>query len=192
MSINIFVSEFLKPYDVNGKMTQKWESDINQRKLKKVLKIMAKDPDKPKRGKSGFLFFCEEKRPIIKESNRDMKVKEVVQVLGVMWRKLKLDGNTKQYDDLSLDDRERYKNDMEEYNKKIKNEKSLKSKKTVITTVIKEKVTTTAVENFMKSKKKKVQEKRNDLNEIQIEKLLRDKWKKLPVAKRMKYINKDA
>ena len=185
MSINIFVSEFLKGVDKDGTILRKWESIKNQRQLRKVLKENNKDPLKPKRGKSGFLFFCDEQRPVIKENNKDIKVKEVVSQLGILWRQLKKDGLTEQYDILSSKDRERYRMEMIEYRKKIKTTATPRIKKAI--SVKKQ----TPLELYIKSKKIKLRGKHPDLNDETMDKLLKERWKKLPLVKRIKYIVDD-
>jgi hypothetical protein len=185
MSVNTFVSEFLQQYDREGTLLKKWESIKNQRKLKKILKENNKDPTKPKRGKSGFLFFCDEKRPLIKESNKDIKVKEVVSQLGTLWQELKKDGKTEQYDILSEKDRERYRIEMVVYRNKIKS--GIATPKVKKTPRKKE----TPLDLYIKSKKMKLRDKNPELNDATMEKLLKDRWKKLPLAKRLKYIIDD-
>jgi hypothetical protein len=184
-AVNIFVSDFLQQYDRDGSILRKWESVKNQRKLKKILKEKSKDPDKPKRGKSGFLFFCDENRPLIKEKNKDIKVKEVVSQLGILWRQIKEEGKTEQYDALSEKDRERYRLEMIAYKNKQKS--GIDTPKIRKTPRRKE----TPLELYMKSKKIKLKEKHPDLNDQTMEKLLKDRWKKLPLAKRIKYIVDD-
>ncbi len=39
-----------------------------------------KDPNAPKKFKTAYLFFCEEQRPILKESNPGMKFGEISRV----------------------------------------------------------------------------------------------------------------
>ena len=109
MNINSFVSDFLNEYDRTGLLLKKWTSVKNQRKLKKFLKDNQKDPLKPKRGKSGFLYFCDEQRPILKENNKNITVKEIVSQLGKLWRQLKDKNETEKYDILSIQDRDRYR-----------------------------------------------------------------------------------
>jgi hypothetical protein len=181
MSINIFVSDFLQQHDKDGIILRKWESVKNQRKLKKILKDRNKDPMKPKRGKSGFLFFCDENRPIIKQNNKDITVKEVVSQLGTLWRQLKEDGKTEKYDLLSCKDRERYKDEMILYKKRKNPTTTPKSRKTPVKKQ-------TAIDLYIKSKKAKVKTKHPELTDGLIEKSLKDRWKRLPLAKRMKYI----
>ena len=80
-------------------------------KLKKV-----RDPDKPKRAKSGFFFFCEEKRPALMEEWRQnqgkVNIGEISKKLGKMWKGLK---NRTKYDDLNANDKIRYQEAMENY-----------------------------------------------------------------------------
>lgn len=180
MSVNTFVLDFLRQHDKDGgAIIRKWESVKNQRKLKKILKDKNKDPAKPKRGKSGFLFFCDENRPLIKQSTEGITVKEVVSQLGTLWQQLKKEGQTGKYDLLSTKDRDRYKDEMIEYNKKKKNPtmtpKTPRNKQT-------------SLDLYIKSKKARVKTKHPELTDGLIEKSLKDRWKKLPLAKRMKYI----
>ena len=187
---NIYVLEFLKSFDNTKIISKHWESVKNQKKLKKILKnsMIKKDPAKPKRGKSGFLFFCDEMRPVIKLTNHEITVKEVVSQLGVLWQQLKIDGNTAPYEDQSIKDRERYRTEMEEYRKRIKTipvktpANSVKVKKTPCEKKV------TAFDNYLKSKKNKVKEKHPDIEEGELIQVLKNKWKKLALNKRAKYI----
>jgi len=118
------ISEFVVSLIESNKssnLIDAWKSKKNQEMLGKVIKknnIMIKDPDKPKRGKSGYLYFCAEYRDKIKKENPQMTVKEVVRKLGVLWQKMKVDGNNmevKKFEKMSLDDRNRYKTEMDTY-----------------------------------------------------------------------------
>lgn len=180
MNINSFVSDFLNEYDKTGLLLKKWTSVKNQRKLKKFLKDNQKDPLKPKRGKSGFLYFCDEQRPILKENNKNITVKEIVSQLGKLWRQLKDDNETEKYDLLSIQDRDRYRDEMVTYKKKkgshspvVKSKKDSKE---------------TALQLYVKSKTPRMREKNPSVADGAIEKSLKEKWKRLPLAKRMKYI----
>ena len=60
------------------------------RKSKK--KGKKKDKNAPKRGKSAYLFFCNDKRAEIKEElGEDAKATEVTSRLGELWNELKED-----------------------------------------------------------------------------------------------------
>ena len=56
-------------------------------KTKKV--SSPKDPNKPKRGKSAYIFFCGEARVEVKEEMDDAKPQEVMRELGIRWKTLK-------------------------------------------------------------------------------------------------------
>ena len=196
-NINIFVLDFLKQYDSEGLMVKQWESLKNQKKLKKVIKnSTSKDPSKPKRGKSGFLFFCDEMRPIIKLSNNQITVKEVVSQLGVMWQQLKLEGKIEKYEKESEKDRKRYRTEMENYKMKVK--KVTTSNVTIVAPPRTPKTPcgvkktprekkNTPLENYIKSKKNKVKEKNPVMDEETIVEHLKEKWKKLSTTKKNKY-----
>jgi hypothetical protein len=83
---------------------------------------------------------------------------------------------------------ERYRAEMEEYRKRIKAipvktpANSVKVKKTPCEKKV------TAFDNYMKSKKNKVKEKHPDIEEVELIQVLKNKWKKLPLNKRAKYI----
>ena len=84
------------------------------------MKIKAKkDPNLPKKAKSGFMFFCDEHRPKLideqRKKNKKVVISEVAKALGASWKKLK--SKTK-YDKLAAKDKERYAEAMSEYNEK--------------------------------------------------------------------------
>lgn len=72
---------------------------------------MSKKESKPKRGLSAFMFFCNEKRPEVKEKYPDMKFGEVGKKLGEMWNNLS-DDKKEPYKQKALKDKERYSNEM--------------------------------------------------------------------------------
>ena len=72
-----------------------------------------KDPDAPKRGKSGYLFFCSAKRLDVKEElGEDAKTTEITSRLGELWTELKNDESRGEelalYLQMATDDKERY------------------------------------------------------------------------------------
>ena len=79
-----------------------------------------KDPNKPKRAKSAYLFFSDAMRQKVmtkmkKKSKGSIKISEVAKELGAMWKKL----NSKDkvpYEKQAEKDRERYRDEMEAYN----------------------------------------------------------------------------
>jgi len=68
--------------------------ELSQKYLGEKLKIKApKDPNKPKRGKSAFMFYCDKHRPKLIEAQRKgggkVNIGEVAKTLGAGWKKLK-------------------------------------------------------------------------------------------------------
>jgi hypothetical protein len=95
--------------------------ELSEKYLGEKLKIKApKDPNKPKRGKSAFMFYCDKHRPnLIEEQRKKGKVNigDVAKTLGAGWKKLK-DTQRKPFDALALKDKERYEKAIAEYNEK--------------------------------------------------------------------------
>uniref|UniRef100_A0A6C0BYF1 HMG box domain-containing protein n=1 Tax=viral metagenome TaxID=1070528 RepID=A0A6C0BYF1_9ZZZZ len=83
------------------------------------LKIKAKkDPNKPKRAKSAYLFFCDDKRPALLNNLRKKKQKVVLadisRMLGKLWNDCN-DIKRQVYIELSTKDKQRYEEAMEAY-----------------------------------------------------------------------------
>ena len=94
-----------------------WE--VKQSEPKKPKK--PRDPTKPKGATSAWMYFCKEKRPIVKakmeRKSKDAKVKmtDVTKELGAMWKKCKEAKKDKKYIKLAAADKERYTSEMEDY-----------------------------------------------------------------------------
>jgi len=77
-----------------------------------------KDPNKPKKPKSGFLFFCDEVRGKIiethKKENGKVVIGDVAKELGKRWKKL-TNSNKKKYTEMKEEDKNRYAQQMESY-----------------------------------------------------------------------------
>ena len=95
--------------------------ELSQKYLGEKLKIKApKDPNKPKRAKSAFMFYCEKHRPKLIEDQRKVgkvNIGDIAKILGKGWKKLK-DSQRKQFDASALKDKDRYANAIGEYNEK--------------------------------------------------------------------------
>lgn len=61
----------------------------------------------PKKNKSAYLFFCEDKRPEVKDAFPDMKGTEVMSELGRLWKELS-DEEKEQYNEQAAEDKEKY------------------------------------------------------------------------------------
>lgn len=192
-NINKFVLEFIEINKSNENIDELWTCKKNQQLLLKTLKknnVKIKDPEKPKRGKSAFLFFCDENRKKIKKKYPEMSVKEIVSKLGTDWQILK-DSNSEEidrYEQMSIKDRNRYKNEMRTYipilNRKIDIKKSTKKPSKRRSKRTQEEI---MFDNFLKNKKTRAKKSHPELDSKGIIEYIKSKWEKLPDEKKKKY-----
>ena len=221
-NISQFVLDFIQN-NKNPNLCDAWNSKRNQEQLVKIIKknnIIIKDPQKPKRGKSGYLFFCAEYREKMKQEFPELSVKEIVSKLGILWKKLKKENSpeVKKFEQMSLDDRNRYKDEMTDYvplirkiNKKekkivtddgiingndnnnitsvIENEKN-KQKEEKNLKRSKKKEKDDGYSKFIRSKRNKTRKTHPELDSEGILKYLAQKWEKFPDIKKEKYRKK--
>ena len=83
-------------------------------KTKKFKKAMAADKNKPKKGKSAYIYFGIEQRANIVAANPEAKNTEIMALVGVEWGKL-TDEQKVPYETNSTKDKERYTKEMETY-----------------------------------------------------------------------------
>jgi len=76
--------------------------------------VRKKDPNKPKRSMSSFMFFANAKRSEVKQSYPDLKITEVGKKLGEMWKMLSSD-EKKIYEEQASRDSERYQREKANY-----------------------------------------------------------------------------
>ena len=128
-TINTFINKFLMENldsEDHGVLMEAWNSEGTQKELQKLLPSSAKkikDPNAPKRGKSSYLFFCEDHRDAAKErleeAGGDYKATDVTKMLGTMWTELKEDVKRKKefanYEKKSKEDKERYEREIANY-----------------------------------------------------------------------------
>jgi hypothetical protein len=93
--------------------------ELSQKFLGMPLKIKAlKDPNKPKRAKTSYLYFCEEKRPPIfaeyRKNNQKIIIGDVAKQLSKLWNNI-TEEDKLTYIALSETDRQRYLDEMEVY-----------------------------------------------------------------------------
>ena len=87
--------------------------ELTENILGKKLKIKKqKDPLQPKKAKSGFLFFCDEFRPVIKEKFPKYSMGDTMKELGKMWGECT---DKDKYIKLSNNDKDRYYEELEVY-----------------------------------------------------------------------------
>lgn len=94
--------------------------DMVKKFLCEPVKMKAlKDPNKPKRAKSAYLFYCDDHRQKILDTMRKKKKKvniaDVSKQLGAKWGGLS-DSAKAPYEAKAQADRERYQEEMEQYN----------------------------------------------------------------------------
>lgn len=80
-----------------------------------------KDPNKPKRAGTAYLFYCNDKRPALmaalKKKGKKINVGKLQQQLGKSWKTLS-DKAKKPFLELAAKDTVRYKEEMDEYTSK--------------------------------------------------------------------------
>ena len=130
-NINAFVEAFITEHGSED-MVAMWQSEDIQSEFMKLAEQVKtkgktkgsgkKDPNKPKRGKSAYLFFCADHRLDVNEQlGDDAKATEVTAELGRMWNELKESGKEAdkqkliRYENAAKADKERYLADMEGY-----------------------------------------------------------------------------
>ena len=94
--------------------------ELVEKYLGTQLKIKAlKDPLRPKRARTAYLYYCNDKRPGIMKKMRKKKEKinvgAIQKQLGKIWGTMS-DADKAPYAKLSEADKERYKEEMEVYN----------------------------------------------------------------------------
>ena len=113
--------------DINSQ----WQSEENHKAINDLLKKFApkakrsdklKDPNKPKRGRSAYILFCADERPVAKSALDDgTPPTEVTSELGRRWKQLKESTKPadkkrhKKYEDASTADKKRYDDEMADY-----------------------------------------------------------------------------
>ena len=120
-NLNKLVTTFLKENSDAPDLAEKWMESGNQKQIKNLLgKTKQKDPNAPKRGKSAYLFFCEDKRGEVKAAlGDDAKATDVTKQLGDRWNKLKNNKKHKaqmeRYAEQAAADKKRYETEKASY-----------------------------------------------------------------------------
>ena len=96
--------------------------ELTEKYLGDKLKIKApKDPNKPKRAKTGFMFYCDKYRPALIDEQRKnggkVNIGQIAKALGASWKKLKAN-KRKTFEESAAKDKDRYEKAMGEYNEK--------------------------------------------------------------------------
>ena len=203
-NLSKFVVDFIQN-NKNPNVLEAWHTKKNQEALCKIIKknnITVKDPNKPKRGKSGYLYFCAEYREKMKNENPDLTVKEIVSKLGILWKQMKMtkDPEVKRFEQMSIDDRNRYKSEMNTYVPILRklNKKEKKNKKDTdeldLNNIEKPKKSRKKDDDgynkYVRSKKNKTKKTHPELDSDGIIEYLKQKWTKFPQDKKDRYKHK--
>jgi hypothetical protein len=147
--MNTFVKNFLSEHG-SEELVEEWEAKTNQEQFMKLCKPLkttkstkTKDLNKPKRGKSAYLFFCAAKRSEVKEELEAAadaegadkpKATDVTRELGRQWNLLKASKKPSakklltQCEEEAAADKERYEAEMAHYEPLVEDKFEVKKK----------------------------------------------------------------
>lgn len=122
-NISKFVLKFIES-NRDANLTDNWNSDKNLKALKKILKKESKetkDINKPKRGKSSYLHFCDDYRKSVKKEFPNFNNQQLLSHLATMWKEYKESNPdiVNKYEIKSKKDRDRYTKEMLAYRESI-------------------------------------------------------------------------
>ncbi|XP_058803231.1 FACT complex subunit Ssrp1 [Phymastichus coffea] len=114
------------------KKKSKSAKTVSEKPRKPRISKKEKDENKPKRGQTAYMYFLNSVREEIKAKNPGIKVTEVSQKGGEMWKELK---DKSKFEKMAAEDKERYAREMKEYkasgqSSKVSKEKKKSEKKT--------------------------------------------------------------
>jgi hypothetical protein len=127
---NKLVLSFLKDTSQSNNIDELWMEQNVQSQVKSLCSSVGgsaqgkknKDPLAPKRGKSGYLYFCSEFRNEVKASlGEQAKATDVTKELGLRWNALKVSKKPADkkilegYEKMAADDKDRYQNEKSVY-----------------------------------------------------------------------------
>ena len=135
------------------------------------------DSGMPKKPRSAYNFFCQDKDIIaaIKEENPGIAPKDLMVKKSEIWKSLDSD-DKQQYDQMAAEDKERYKEEMENVSEEAKG----KAKASV-------KRGKSGYNFFCKDKRAEVKEENPDLDHLEITRLLAEMWKNLKTEDETEY-----
>lgn len=93
------------------------EAEETPKKSRKRKRQKDDAENRPKRNKSAYLFFCDEERPKVRESQPGLAMTEVAKVLGGFWSSLD-EIRKEKFTKLAAEDKARYSKQMQEYQQK--------------------------------------------------------------------------
>lgn len=126
-SIMAYVTTLIEGSEDAAFLRESWGSDEHVAAIQKLLeattssKPKTKDPAKPKRAKSSYLFYCADERGTVKEEMPTAKPTEVTAELGRRWKLLKASeepDDTERYERYTKaaeEDKQRYQMEIDAY-----------------------------------------------------------------------------
>jgi len=87
-------------------------SELQEKYLDKLKLKARKDPDKPKRPKTSYMFFCQDNRKKILEDNPKILLASQSKLLGDLWKGCIA---REKFEDQAQSDKTRYEEEMSEY-----------------------------------------------------------------------------
>ena len=185
------------------------DSDDDEKKPKKKKKTTKRKG--PKRGKSAYLFFCEQERKRLKEDEPDLPPKEVTAKMGVAWQELKTDDDRSDemtvFTDLAAADKARYLEEKENWvdsdddagEKPVKKAPKTVAKKKASTKTDEKKPTKKAtssgkkksgIQMFSTHHRAEVKEENPDMKAGEVTKELSRMWKELDATEKKEWTAK--
>ena len=110
MEASELINNFVKKNQDKIKAMTPKESEGKDGKKKKK----AKDPNAPKKAKTGYMYFCDAKRAEVKEDNPEMKASEILSELGRLWGEMG-EEDKEEYIEQAKEDKKRYESEYSEY-----------------------------------------------------------------------------
>lgn len=145
-----------------------------------------KDPNAPKRHRSGYILFCTEERANVKKKYPDLSAKDLTVKLGELWRGLS-EEKKKKFNLKSEEDKKRYEAEMEDYTPPEGTEApQRKAKKEPKYGNIKHPLS--GYMFFCKSQREAVKKDQPDLNNKDVTKELAARWKVLSEKQKEPYL----
>ncbi|PRP86617.1 structure specific recognition protein 1 [Planoprotostelium fungivorum] len=155
-----------------------------------------KDPAKPKRAMSSFMFFANEKRPEVREANPGMKITDVGKRLGELWKETSAE-ERKKYELMSSRDSERYQEELKSYvpppeedNSDSDSSSGKKRRKRVKKDPNQPKRPTTSFMFFANEKRPEFKEKFPKLKMTELTAKLSEAWKAITPTEKQTFIDK--
>ena len=160
-----------KPAEKGGKKAEAAKGAKGE-EAKKRRKKKARDPNRPKRATIAFMFYSNEQRPRVLQSNPQMHLSEVSKVLGAEWRGMS-EAQKAPYEKKAAADKKRYEMEMKDY-----------------TPPYKPKRPRPAFMFFSVERRPMLQKENTNLDFYEISKLLGAEWQKMGEMQRAPYQTK--